>query len=271
MKAITPYIVLMTACLALSAYAAEPENMNKSVVTVNKTNISQATYVDMLRSQVANGIKDSPQLRQAALDELVVTEALAQAATKAKLNTDADVKRAIENAQRKILAEAYMIKEMSKHPITEADAKAEYDRQVGMTKVGRNSVEYKISQIVVKDEATAQDVMKRLSAGEDFAVVAKETSIDKESAKADGALSWALPDQFVKPLGDVVVNLTKGQLAKDPIHSPIGWHIVKLDDSRPFKAPSFAQTKERMMQTLSERQKHEIVEAVMKSTDVKMH
>lgn len=246
-----------------------PDNANAPVITVNKATLSQATYVDALRAQLASGAKDSQQLRQLVLDDLILTEALAQESVKNKLNTEAEVKRAIENAQRKILAEAYMISQLRKTPVTDADARAEYDRQIGLTKEGRNSVEYKTSQIVVKDEATAKTVLDRLKAGEDFAKVAKESSLDKEVSQHGGVLPWSLPDQFIQPLGDVVVNLSKGQLVNAPVQSAIGWHIVKLDDTQAFKAPSFEESKERMKQTLLERRKQEIIQNVMKKTEVK--
>jgi peptidyl-prolyl cis-trans isomerase C len=267
-------LVLSTNTMALAAETPVKgtkavENSNQPVVTVNKIAITEATFVDVLKARVASGAKDSQQLRQSVLDDLVVTEVLAQQASKAKLNSDAEVKRAIENAQRKILAEAYLLSQLKSNPVTDADAKAEYDRQIALTKEGRNSVEYKASQIVVKDESTAQAVMKRLNAGEDFAKVAKEVSLDQDVSKSLGALPWSLPDQFIKPLGDVVSNLLKGKLSTSPVQSAIGWHIIKLDDSRPFKAPSFEESKQRMMQTLVERRKQEIIQQAMSKSEIK--
>ncbi len=247
----------------------KPVEANTPVITVNKVSISQATYADVLKAQLIKGAKDSQQLRQAVLDELVISEVLAQEATKSKLNSDADVKRAIETAQRNILAEAYMIKQLNAKPVNESDAKAEYDRQIALTKEGRNSVEYKSSQIVLKDEASALSVMKRLNAGEDFTKLAKETSLDQDAKQHGGALPWSLPDQFIKPLGDVVMNLKKGQVSIAPIQTAIGWHIIKLDETRPFKAPTFEESKQRMIQTLVERRKQEIIQSVMKKADVK--
>jgi peptidyl-prolyl cis-trans isomerase C len=267
-------IALASLSMLATAHANEtkgnkPVDDNTPVISVNKTPITQATYIDALRAHLASGVKDSQPLRQMVLDDLVISEALAQEAKKAKLNADTDVKRAIDNAQRKILAEAYIMKQLAAKPITEADARAEYDRQIALTKDGRNSVEYKAAQIVVKDEATAQAVLKRLKSGEDFAKVAKESSIDQAARQHGGALPWSLPDQFIKPLGDVIINLDKGQIVNAPTQTAIGWHILKLEESRPFVAPSFEDSKGRMMQTLLERKKQDIVQEIMKKAEVK--
>lgn len=274
MKALFSSMGLIIA-LSTTAQAAEEHKGKKSVenkqsvVTVNKTPLSQATYVDALRIQLANGAKDSEGLRKAILDELIVTEALYQEGTKDKLTNDPDVKRAVENAQRKIVAEAYVVKALKAKPITDEEAKAEYDRQIALTQEGRNASEYKTAQIVVKDEATAMAIIKRLKSGEDFTKVAKETSIDTQANQNGGSLPWSLPDQFIKPLGDVVVNLSKGQTVNAPTKTAIGWHIIKLEDTRAFKAPSFEESKARMIQTLTEKRKQEIIQAVMKKTEVK--
>lgn len=269
---LTKYIGLALAMTSLSAISAETKpavDVNATIISVNKVPLTQGTYIDTLRANLASGAQDSQQFRQAVLDDLVISEALAQEAKKAKLDKDADIKRALDTAQRKLLAEAYMVKQLQANPVTEADAKAEYERQVGLTKDGRNSVEYKASQIVVKDEASAQEAIKRLKAGEDFAKVAKEMSIDPTAKQRAGSLPWSLPDQFIKPLGDIVTNLEKGQVVNAPIQSPLGWHIILLEDSRPFKAPSFEESKGRMMQTLLERKKQEIIESVMQKAEVK--
>lgn len=274
MNSLARHIALILAITSLPALAADgkpaaPADDNTPVISVNKTPIPQAVYIDALRAQIANGAQDSQQLRQLVLDDLVISEVLSQEAKKLKLNNDAEVKRALDNAQRKLLAEAYVLKQLQLSPVTEADVKAEYDRQIALTKEGRNSVEYKVSQIVVKDEASAQEALKRLKAGEDFAKTAKEMSIDPIAKQRGGALPWSLPDQFVKPLGDVVVNLEKGQVVNAPAQTQLGWHIMKLEDSRPFKAPSFEESKPRMMQTLMERKKQTIVEEAMKKAEVK--
>lgn len=241
---------------------------NSSPLTVNKVPISQETFADSMRDKLSKGAQDSPQLRKAVLDELVIAEALAQQAIATKLNSNPDIKRAFANAQREILAQAYLIQQYNQHPITDTDVKQEYDRQVALTKEGRNATEYKASQIVVSDEQTALTIINRLNAGEDFASLAKTVSIDPSAQKNGGDLPWSLPDQLIAPLGDTLMGLTKDTFTTTPVKTDLGWHILKLTDSRPFKAPSFEETQPHLKQSLIERRKQEIIQQVMQKTSI---
>ncbi len=169
---------------------------------------------------------------------------------------------------RAILAEAYVIQQLKDNPISDAQVRAEYDRQISMTKEGRNSVEYRIAQIVTKDESAAKAALARLNTGEDFTAVAKATSIDPEVARSGAELPWSLPDQLIPPLGDKVVALEKGAVS-EPIATSVGFHLLKVLDSRPFKAPSFDESKQSIRMALVERRKQEIIRGVMEKADVK--
>jgi peptidyl-prolyl cis-trans isomerase C len=262
----------LAALLTSSAVMAADEKNKPSdataMVTVNKVAISQATFADAMRDQLQRGAKDSQQLRSAVMDELIVAEALAQQATKTKLANNPDVKRALANAQRAILAEAYVIQQLKDSPITDAQVRAEYDRQIAMTKEGRNATEYRIAQLVTKDESSAKAAITRLNVGEDFNTVAKATSIDPEVARSGAELPWSLPDQLIPPLGDAVVGLANGAVS-EPIATSVGFHVLKLLEARPFKAPSFDESKQGIRMALVERRKQEIIRGVMEKTEVK--
>lgn len=254
--------------LALAEKAPSPDT---AIVTVNKVNITHATFADAMREQLQKGMQDSEALRTAVLNELVVAETLAQEANKSKAATDPEVKRLLANLQRSILADAYVLQQLKDNPVTDAQVRGEYDRQVALTKDGRNSVEYKLAQIVTQDESAAKSLIVRLQTGEDFATLAKANSIDPSAKQNGGDMPWSLPDQLIPALGDKAVSMNKGEVAAEPVASPLGYHILKLVDSRPFKAPAFEESKDAMRMMLMERRKQEIIEKAMNKADIKVH
>ncbi len=260
-------VLLMSTAVNAADEKAKPSDTT-AMVTVNKVAISQATFADAMREQLQRGAKDSDQLRNAVMDELIIAEALAQQASKNKLTNNPDVKRALANAQRSILAEAYLISQLKVNPVTDAQVRAEYDRQISMTKEGRNATEYRIAQIVTKDESSAKAALARLNTGEDFNAVAKATSIDPEVARSGPELPWSLPDQLIPPLGDTVVGLAKGSVS-EPVATSVGFHLLKVLDARPFKAPTFDESKQSIRMSLLERRKQEIIRSVIEKADVK--
>ena len=86
----------------------------------------------------------------------------------------------------------------------------------------------KASHILVKDQETAKEVMKKLENGANFADLAKEYSQDP-SAKNGGKLQPFGPGQMVQPFEDAVYSMEVGEVSK-PVASQFGIHIIKLRD-----------------------------------------
>ncbi len=84
-----------------------------------------------------------------------------------------------------------------------------------------------LRQIVVADEATANDVLARLKNGEDFGKLAGELSTDTNSKASGGDLGWNMKGTLPTDVERIAYSLQIGQLS-DPIQSPLGWHIIQL-------------------------------------------
>jgi foldase protein PrsA len=91
----------------------------------------------------------------------------------------------------------------------------------------RNVEQVHAQHILVADEATAQTVIERLNAGEDFAVVAKELSTDTGSASNGGDLGWFPKGAMVKEFEDAAFSLEPGTVSK-PVKTDYGYHIIKV-------------------------------------------
>ena len=112
-----------------------------------------------------------------------------------------------------------------------------------------SSEERRVSQILlapgdnpdaVKEEAQA--LLDRLRAGEDFAALAAEFSVDAGSARQGGDLGWVRRGDFVGPVEDAVFALAPGELS-DVVRSEFGWHILRLDDQRGGGAATLAEVR----------------------------
>ena len=106
--------------------------------------------------------------------------------------------------------------------------------------------EYKARHILVKTEDEAKNVIAQLDKGADFAKLAKEKSIGP-SGKEGGDLGWFSPDNMVKPFADAAAALKVGTYSKTPVHTQFGWHVIKLEDTRPVSPPSFDELKNQLM------------------------
>ena len=84
--------------------------------------------------------------------------------------------------------------------------------------------------------AKAQDLRKRIQAGEDFAQLAEKESDDAGSAAKGGDLGFFHHGQMVPSFEQAAFALHPGDLS-EPVKSPFGYHLIKVEarESKSFE------------------------------------
>ena len=204
---------------------------------------SQFDY--LLKERLAAGQPDSPELRNAIRDELNTRELLAREAKKKGLDKNADIKTQMDLASQTVLVRAQVADWAKSNPISDAALKKEYDS----IKAQLGDKEYKVRHILVDKEDEAKEIVSALQKGEKFEKLA-ERSKDPGSKANGGDLDWNAPANFVKPFSDAMVKLEKGKFTTQPVQTQFGWHVIKLDDVRDAKIPTFDEVKPQLTQRL---------------------
>lgn len=221
---------------------------DKSAAMVNGVSIPQSRIDLRVKDAVAQGQADTPDLRKAVREQMINIEVLSQAAKKDGLDKTPDVVEQTALARDSVLVSAYIQSYAKSHPITDDQLKQEYDKLKGRL----GDKEYKVSHILVNTEAEAKAIIAELGKKGNFAKIAKEKSKDAGSAPHGGELGWAVPSNYVPPFADAMIALKKGTYTKQPVQTQFGWHVIKMDDIRPLKMPTFEEVKPQIQQRLQQ-------------------
>ena len=91
----------------------------------------------------------------------------------------------------------------------------------------------------------AEDVLKQLKAGGNFADLAKKYSEDPGSAKNGGSLDWIGRGRTVPEFEKVAFSLPKGATS-DLVQSSYGFHIIHVDDKQDAHMKTLAEVKDQI-------------------------
>ena len=248
----------LAALLTLPAAAVWAQTAGKDgvVATIGGKPVTEKdlelAYED-LASSLPPQVSDA-QKREYAISYLADLKAGAQAAIDAKLDQSEDFVRRLAYAKDKLLLETYLAAETKKQ-VTDEKMRKLYEDSI---KAMKPEMEIKARHILVPTEEEAKTVAAKLKAGEDFAKLAQELSKDPGSGKEGGDLGWFTTDRMVPEFSEAAQKLKPGQVS-DPVKTQFGWHIIKVEDVREKKPPSYDEVKDQVQQFLERQVQTEVI------------
>ena len=187
-------------------------------------------------------------------------EIFMQEAEKRGIPQGSDYKAQMELARQMLLIRGLMEDFKAKNPVSDAEAQAEYDK----FKAANSGSEYRARHILVEKEEDAKALIAQIKAGASFEELAKKNSKDTGSAANGGDLDFANPNNFVPEFSKAMVALQKGEMTQEPVKSQFGYHIIKLEDTRPAQFPAFDDVKAQIKQRIEQQKMADFQESLIK-------
>lgn len=248
----------LTALLIAGAILSAPvlaADKGKAVATVNGQAVPQNIFDALLEGQKAQGAPDTPEMRNNIKEGLIGQEILLQEAKKKGIDKKPEVQTQLELAKRELIIRAFLSDYVRANPVSDDRLKAEYEG----IKANLGSTEYKSRHILVEKEDEAKAIIAKLDKGEKLADLAKQSK-DPGSRDKGGELGWSSPAAFVKPFGEAMSQLKKGEYTKTPVATQFGFHIIQLDDSRAATPPTFEQIKPQLQERAAKMKIEQLVQ-----------
>jgi parvulin-like peptidyl-prolyl isomerase len=144
-----------------------------------------------------------------------------------------------------ILAENVGITEAEYRQIVRTLVLRDKLRQVLAEEVPERAEQVRARHILVETEEEANEVTERLAAGEEFADLAAELSLDSGSAVDGGDLGFVPRGRFVDAFDEVVFTLSVGEIS-EPVQTQFGWHIIEVleREERDLSAADYRQAQQ---------------------------
>lgn len=238
----------LTAVAAALMITAAPWAAAQNVAIVNGKAVPQTRVEALVKQIESSGRKVDDKMRGDLKEEVIMREVFMQEAERRGLAKSEDFRQQMELARQTILIRAMFVDYQAKNPVSDADLKAEYDK-FAAANAGK---EYRARHILVPTEAEAKDIIGQIKKGAKFEDLAKQKSKDPGSAPNGGDLDWATAASYVTEFSEAMVKLGKGQMTEEPVKSQFGWHVIKVDDERQVKLPSFEEVKPQIAQQMQE-------------------
>lgn len=238
----------LSALSAAALIAAAPLAMAQNIAIVNGKPVPSSRVTVLEQQIAASGRPVDDATRAQIKEEVILREVFMQEAQKRGIAASQEYKDQMELARQTILIRGLFSDYQKKNPVKDTDLKAEYDKFVA----ANGGKEYRARHILVEKEDEAKAIIAAIKGGAKFEDQAKAKSKDPGSGANGGDLDWANAASYVSEFSEAMIKLDKGQMTEAPVKSQFGWHIIRVDDVRQAKLPSFEELKPQIAQQMQQ-------------------
>lgn len=102
----------------------------------------------------------------------------------------------------------------------------------------------------------------RLTSGTSFEQLAAEASDDERSKLRSGDLGWFSRSRMPEDFMTALTALKPGEISP-PVHTHLGWHIIKLIEKKPARIPAFKEVSHEVIEALRNQERTKAIRAVL--------
>ena len=203
-----------------------------------------ARFIDALGER--GSMYNNPEGHKVVLEELIAHQLFLADAKKSLLEYEDGFKQRLAQIKDRLLVDYAMEKLLGKITVSDTDVKAYYDAHENEMKSGETVA---ASHILVEDEATANELLVKIKAGDisfEDAAKANSTCPSKENG---GSLGTFGKGQMVPEFEKACFEMQVGEISA-PVKTQFGYHLIRLDAKNAAETLPFDMVKEEIRRRL---------------------
>ena len=223
-------------------------------------------------------VQDPVERREILLKMVTDAVLLAKVATDRKIEDQADLQRRATFARNQGLTN-YLLNVVGQQAVTEEAMRKAYQEVVVNAVSAEPELHLRHLVIMIAPPANdaavkaaeqkASAAMDRINKGEDFTAVVADMSDDPVTKARGGDYDWRQRGEMGKEYADVATKLKKGEVSQ-PFKTAVGWHILKLEDTRPRKPADYDKIRDRLAAMVASAAQIELVDKVRAEAKIEL-
>ncbi|MFQ3623169.1 MAG: peptidylprolyl isomerase [Acetobacteraceae bacterium] len=188
------------------------------------------------------------------VDQMISEAVVTQAGRRAGLNEAPEVRAQLARLEDQLVQQALVGREIEAK-VTESSLRERYRREIADRPA---EAEVRARHILVQTESEARSVIAELGRGADFAELARARSRGPGAAEG-GDLGFFRRDEMPEAFAEAAFALAPGAVAREPVRTQFGWHVIKVEARRDQPRPTFEEAEPELRRAASE----EVVQALI--------
>ncbi|MFO0500285.1 MAG: peptidylprolyl isomerase [Pseudomonadota bacterium] len=224
----------------------ETKQSGETLATVNGEALKESRIADQL-AQIPQNILQGREneIRRQLLDRVIDQELVAQEAERLDIEKDAEYQKRLNLMVLQLKADAVMARKISES-VTQEALQAAYNAR-------RDQLAFpavKAKHILVPTEAEANAIIAVVTP-QNFSQIAKERS-KGPSAQQGGDLGWFRREAMIPAFATVAFNTPVGTVAKQPVKTQFGYHVVLVEERNDRYMPPLEQVAPQLREELAQ-------------------
>ncbi len=228
------------------------------LATVNGKNITKQDAQLFVRATApgANFEQLTVEQKKMITDRLVERDLFTEAAQKEGIEKTPEYKENIVKLQNELLVSLWMKAQMDNAIVSDSEAKEFYETNKDKFKTPES---FQARHILVETEESAKELIAQLKTLQGKALQTKFIALAKsKSTGPSGENGGELPPfgkgQMVPEFEEAVFKLKDGEVTVIPVKTKFGYHVILLEEKKAESVVPYEQVKEKIVQTLKQKQ-----------------